>query len=119
MNNESEQDEYTEEKELILRKEETAKRAKKDFFNFLKPKNYNEQVRLYYQKYMRKCIDRDVEITEMDTTEEINNKSQIRFDKNIIDDIRNIYIKIRYGEKESTKEIVKEMGEYYKEIKKQ
>lgn len=118
MNNVSEQEEYSEEKELILRKAETDKSVKKVFLDFLKPKSYNEQIRLYYQKYMSKCLDRDIEITEMDTTEEINNKSQIKFDKKLIDDIRNIYIKIRYGEKESTKEMAKEMGQYVKSIRK-
>lgn len=117
VNNEREQEEYLEEKEFILRSEEQGKYHRRSLFEFLKPKNSKEQIRLYYQKYLRTCIDRGIEITESDTTEEISNKSQIKLDKKLIDDIRNIYIKIRYGEKESTNEMVKKMGEYVKSIK--
>jgi hypothetical protein len=116
-NNESVQEEYLEEKEFILRSEDQGKYHRRGLFEFLKPKNSNEQIRFYYQKYLRNCMDKGIEITERDTTEEISNKSQIKFDKKLIDDIRNIYIKIRYGEKESTKEMAREMGEYVKRIK--
>jgi hypothetical protein len=118
MNSENQQEEYSEEKEFILRPEDQDKYHRRGLFEFLKPMNRNEQIRLYYQKYLRTCIDKGIDITERDTTEEISNKSQIKLDKKLIDDIRNIYIKIRYGEKESTKEMVKEMGEYVKNIKK-
>jgi hypothetical protein len=116
-NNESVQEEYLEEKEFILRSEDQGKYHRRGLFEFLKPKNSNEQIRFYYQKYLRNCMDKGIEITERDTTEEISNKSQIKFDKKLIDNIRNIYIKIRYGEKESTKEMAREMGEYVKRIK--
>lgn len=117
-NNESVQEEYWEEKEFILGSEEQGKYHRKRLFEFLKPKNSNEQIRLYYQKYLRTCIDRGIEITERDTTEEISNKSRIKFDIKLIDGIRNVYIKVRYGEKESTKEMVREMEEYVKKTKK-
>lgn len=118
MNRESELEDYLEEKEFIPRSGELKKGFKKSFLNYIIPRNNEEQVRLYYQKYMKKCIDSDIEINENDTTEDINNKSKKKFDNGIIHEIRNVYIKIRYGEKEATRETVKEIEEYYNKIKK-
>jgi hypothetical protein len=119
INKENVQEEYLEEKEFILKEEGKGKYPGKGFFDFLKQRNSKEQIRLYYQRYMKACKDKGIDITVKDTTEEINNKSQNKFDKIIIYGIRSIYIKVRYGEKEPTKEQVKEMGMYYNSIRKQ
>lgn len=119
MNKKNEQEEYLEEKEFMLKEEGQGKYPRRGLLDFFKPRNSKEQIRLYYQKYMKACKAKDIDITEKDTTEEINNKSQNKFDKTIIYGIRSIYIKVRYGEKEPTKEEVKEMGIYYNSIRKQ
>lgn len=119
MNRESENEEYSEEKEFIINTKSGDNSLKSRFFDFMKPRSNEEKVRQYYRKYIKRCLDKDIEINEMDTTEEIRNKSQKKFEKTIINNIRNVYIKIRYGEKGASKETVKEMGEYYNAIRKQ
>lgn len=119
VNRENDEEDYSEEKEFISRVDRANRKTSKKFFDFIKPRSSNDQIRRYYQKYMKKCIDNGIEISECDTTEEIGNKSRKRFDNTIIQGIRDIYIKIRYGEKDATKEIAKEMAEYYNNIKKQ
>lgn len=116
---ESENEEYSEEKEFIINSKSGDNSSRNRFLDFMKPRSNEQKVRQYYQKYIKRCLDKDIEINEMDTTEEIRNKSQKKFEKTIINNIRNIYIKIRYGEKEASKETVKEMGEYYSAIRKQ
>lgn len=119
INQGDQQEEYLEEKEFISRKDGDSKSQGKGFFDFLKPRNNSEQIRLLYQQYMINCLQNDIKISESDTTEEISSKAQIKYNKNLIDGLRNIYIKIRYGEKEATDDMVKEMGRHYKNIRKQ
>lgn len=118
INSERKNEEYLEEKEFILKSKEIDKTSKNKIFDFIRPRSNEEKIRRYYQKYIKKCLDKNIEIKEIDTTEEIRNKSESKFNPKIIDNIRNIYIKIRYGKKEASKETVKEMGGYYTNIKK-
>lgn len=112
-------EEYSEEKEFILRSKEGDKRLKNRILNLIKPRSNEDKIRQYYQKYMIKCLDENIEIKAADTTEEIRNKSLKIFDKTIINSMRNIYIKIRYGEEKISRETVKEMARYYANTKKQ
>lgn len=116
VNSENESEEYSEEKEFMVSSKEEDKKLKNRILDFMRHRSNDEKIRHYYQKYIKKCIDEDIEINETDTTEEIRDKSKDKFNKTIIDSIRNIYIKIRYGEKEASRETVREMADYYTTI---
>lgn len=119
MDRRSEHEDYSEEKEFVLRSNKADKKVKNKIFDFLRPRGNEEKIRQYYQKYIKRCMDKNIDIKEIDTTEEIRNKSANEFDKKIIDGMRSIYIKIRYGEKKASIESVKEMGDFYTSIRKQ
>lgn len=116
VNSQNESEEYSEEKEFMISSKEPDKKLKNRILDFMRHRSNDEKIRHYYQKYIKKCIDKDIEINETDTTEEIRDKSRNKFNKTIIDGIRNIYIKIRYGEKEASSETVREMADYYTNI---
>ncbi|NLK42846.1 MAG: hypothetical protein GX300_00425 [Tissierellia bacterium] len=101
---------YIEEREFI----KTNKKRKKRFFRERFPRDPRDQVRYYYRKYLNKVNDLS-EIQKADTSLDVNQKAT-GFDKLVIERIREIYINIRYGNKEIKGETVKEMEELYKKL---
>lgn len=110
----SETVDYTEEKEHI--KEETDK-SKKSIFARIRPKGYKEQIRYMYCKLMRISIKKEVALKTSDTTLEINKKAQSVFEKSVLKEIREIYIKIRYSPSQADKKAVEKMEDCLKKIK--
>lgn len=107
-------EEFVEEREFI--KSDVS--LTKNLFDKLKkvgaPKDYAEYIRYYYKKFMYKSIKKDVNITDHDTTLQINEKSEKYFNKSLLKDIREIYIKVRYGNEKPSKETKESFYNYYK-----
>lgn len=105
------EEEYTEEREYIGEKKKSKK--KKSIF---RPKNEKEAIRYYYRKFLNKCLKDDIAVESHDTTKEINKKAKIYYAHESLENLRNTYIDVRYGEVEVSKDIVKEFKENYKKI---
>ncbi len=102
---------FTEEREYIKRK-----KKKGGLFNREKyPKEFREQIRYYYRRYLEKLERSDIEILETDTSLEVNKKAEEIFDEGI-EDIREIYINTRYGEKSVDGTTVEEIKSLYKRL---
>lgn len=86
---------------------------------FFKPRNLQEQIRYYYRKYLVRLKSNEIIIEDSNTTLEINEMAQQIYNKQLVDEIRDIYIENRYGNKKSTKNDVKKIEELYKQIKSQ
>ncbi|WP_077369349.1 hypothetical protein [Anaerosalibacter sp. Marseille-P3206] len=106
-------EEYVEESEFINVKEIKEKKKRSIF----RPKGEKAQIRYYYEKFLRKCIKDDIPIVEQDTTKDINRKATNKYEFEALDNLRNIYIRVRYGNKDIDKMSVKEYKKNYKKIK--
>ncbi|SHJ16521.1 hypothetical protein [Lutispora thermophila] len=107
--------EYMEIREFITR-DRNHKKLRKITLPFMAGK-YDEYIRYYYQKFMRLCVTNGVEILKADTTQDISRKSETNFDKASVDEMRKIYIKIRYGEDSGDKDNARRFYNYYKRLK--
>ena len=105
---------YIEEREFIKKTKD--KKHKK--YLTRKPKDLDGQIRYYYERYLLMLKKSNIDISNFDTSEEINNKAKEKYSIKIINEFRNIYIKIRYGFTEGDSKTIKEMEDLYKEIKK-
>ena len=99
---------YREEREYI--KADT--RKKRRFFERY-PKAFKEQVRYYYRKYLRALEKKKVDINNSDTSLDIKKSSKDVF-KNT-DEIREIYIKARYGDEDIEAKDVEKIRRLYKD----
>ncbi len=104
---------YIEEREYIVRPEKEKKKKRK---RILKPKDLKGQVRYYYKKYLIKLKKSNIPIESYDSSLEVNNKAEEKFQRNNIKEIREIYIDTRYGRKEVDESTVKKMKDTYKNI---
>lgn len=109
----NETEDYIEEKEYI----KDADKPKRSIWSRFKPKSYSEQIRYMYYKLMKLSIKKSVDIKNSDTTLDINKKSQSVFEKSVLDQIREIYIKIRYSDISADKEAVSKMSDSFNKIK--
>jgi hypothetical protein len=109
-------EEYVEDREFIF-SEKKANSLIKEIVNFLKSKNEYENIRYYYRKFMKLCIDKKLQIEKSDTTEDINRKSRNVFDKVNLEEFRNIYIKARYGDSKIDRDMVEKIISHYKNLK--
>ena len=103
--------EYTEEREYI-KKDETKKRF---WFRERYPSGFSEQIRYYYRKYLNKLDKEGVEVLKSDTSARVNERAEERFPEEI-EEIREIYIKSRYGEKIVEEKTVERMKNLYKRL---
>jgi hypothetical protein len=110
------QEDYKESKEKINQAGSGEEGFAKKFSTLLKPKGPAEYIRFYYRKYLLMSIKKDIDITKKDTTLEIKQKTEKLFSRDVLDNMRNIYIKVRYGEHEADKSVSKEFRKYYDEI---
>ncbi|WMM25988.1 hypothetical protein RBU61_04760 [Tissierella sp. MB52-C2] len=102
---------YTEKREYIR----DPKKRKKRFFKEKYPKELNQQIRYYYRRYMDKLDQKGIRVLKTDTSLEVNRKAEKTF-KEGIEEMRNIYINSRYGNKDVDKNKVKEMKNLYKNL---
>ncbi|WP_143287182.1 hypothetical protein [Caloramator quimbayensis] len=107
---------YTEKKEYIKIEKNNPLGKIKSTVLFKKPKDYSEQIRFYYLKFIKKSIKNKIEIKNSDTTFEINQKSSTTFDREILNSLRYIYINVRYGNMKPNKNVVKSFIEDYKKL---
>jgi len=104
---------YIEEREFMQRDEYRERRR----FRLGRPKGYKEQIRFYYKKYLNKLLNKDIKIEKYYTTEDINEFGKERFSYSIIEKIREIYIKVRYGNDEGNSAEVEEIRNLYRDLK--
>ncbi|MCX7884974.1 MAG: hypothetical protein N2448_08110 [Caloramator sp.] len=107
---------YTEKKEYIKIEKNNPLGKIKSTVLFKKTKDYSDQIRFYYLKFIKKSIKNKIEIKNSDTTFEINQKSSKIFDTEILNSIRDIYINVRYGSFKPDKKTVKIFIENYKKL---
>lgn len=112
----SNNEEYIETKEFIV-KEKPAARLQSKLAVLFHKKSYYEQIRAYYSKFIEDCISEGIEIKKSDTTLNIYSKSKYIFNKMSSAKMRSIYLGIRYGNKNCTKQDVKVFYELYKNKK--
>ena len=103
--------EYTEEREYIKKEE----KKKVFWFKDPYPRELKDQIRYYYRKYLNKIDRQGLSLEEWDTSLGINKKAEKIFPQDI-EEIRQIYIKSRYGEQEVVKENVAEIKKLYKNL---
>lgn len=89
---------YTESKEFIFKESKENRRRLKRFVDFFKIKSKEEKIRLYYSKFVKNCEERNIQILPSDTTKDINIKARAVYDSKLIGEIREIYIRVRYGQ---------------------
>lgn len=82
-----------------------------------KKRNNNSKIRYYYKKYMEKCVELKIDINNSDTTKDIYVKSKGLFNNIQLKKMRNIYLYVRYGDKDSSKENVEEFCKLYKNLR--
>jgi hypothetical protein len=86
-----------------------------EYFNM---KSCSERIRYYYRKFLKMCMENKVDLKISDTTQEINKKSELIYNKNELNDIRDIYINVRYGENEADNGTLKKFKEHLNRLKK-
>ena len=79
--------------------------------------DYPSQIKYYYRKLIKDMISKGINLNKSDTTMDIHLKSQEAFDKASLWSMRDMYIKVRYGREDCTKDNVKEFRNFYKNRK--
>lgn len=103
---------YIEEREYM----EKTKRKKANIFqNIFYPKDLGDQIRFYYRKFLKKLDKAEIEVGSSDTSFEINQKAKAEFGDQV-EEIRDLYINSRYGEKSPNKATVEKMKNLYKDL---
>ncbi|HCX79593.1 MAG TPA: hypothetical protein DG577_09285 [Firmicutes bacterium] len=72
-------------------------------------------MRYYYRKFLEKLVTKKVELTKADTSLVIQEKAEIVFPQGP-EEIRDIYIASRYGEKEADSATAAQIGQLYKDL---
>ncbi|WP_139902186.1 hypothetical protein [Clostridium thermarum] len=111
------EEDYIESKERLDLRGNGGQGVFQRFSTILKPRNPGEYIRFYYRKYLLLSIEKNVDITSKDTTLEIKQKTQKVFKGDVLDKMRNIYIRVRYGDYAADKSTSKEFEKYYEELK--
>lgn len=104
---------YIEEREYIKKKRQGRKRRFP--FRDKLPAEPGELVRYFYRKFLEKLVTKKVELTQADTSLEIQEKAEIVFPQGP-EEIRNIYIASRYGEKEADSASAAQIEQLYKDL---
>jgi hypothetical protein len=108
-------DQFVEEKESIISEGSLRRRGFiSRLSEALRTKTIEEQIRSYYIRFLRNLKSKGVEINENNTSLDINKKSHHIYEKRVLDEIREIYIVIRYGEKKSDRATSKKFAEMIK-----
>lgn len=88
---------FTEEKEFIEKDRNTDKGLRKLLSKLTRPKDANEQVRFYYVRFLKLCLDNKIGLSKSDSSLEVNRKAAPIFSKALLEQMRSIYIKARYS----------------------
>lgn len=102
---------YTEKREYIREPKKRNKRLSKEKY----PKELNQRIRYYYRRYLVKLDKKGIRVLNTDTSLDVNRKAEKTFEEGI-EEMRNIYIDSRYGNKDVDKNKVKEMVNLYKNL---
>jgi len=109
-------EEYVESKEFIFKERKKEVGFFKRLTNFIKPKSNEEKIRLYYKKFLENCQEHQIEIRGSDTSLDVSKKAQYIFDPIIMEKMRKIYIRVRYGQQKVNTSTYEEFKGYYKEL---
>ena len=109
-------EDYIEVKEFISRETEGTNLLQR-FLSLVKPKSSLEKIRLYYKRYLKTCKENGIALRNSDTTLDIYKKSEGFFNRDIIKEMRNIYIGVRYGGVEPNQALVREFINLYRSKK--
>lgn len=104
---------YVEEREFLLRQGPRQKRRFRLWDRL--PRDPAEQVRFYYRKFLEKLVRQKVELHKDDTSLEIQKKAKVLFPQGP-EEIRDIYIASRYGQKAVNGEMVRRMEGLVREL---
>lgn len=104
---------YVEEREYLKRGGQRRKR--RFWFGDRLPSQPGQQVRYYYRRFLEKLVGQQVGLTKTDTSLEIQKKAETIFPHGP-QQIRDIYIASRYGEKEVDSTVVTQMEQLYKQL---
>lgn len=107
---------FVEEKEYI-KDEKTGNRRTGNIWSRLKPKNYAEQIRYNYYKFLKFCEKLKVNLNKGDTTLDVNKKACEMMNASVLDSFRSIYIKARYSDNQIDKTEAEMSSEYYRKLK--
>lgn len=95
--------EYTEERQFIKKdKKEKASKKKKRKEKY--PQDRKDQIRYFYRRYLENLQEEKVELLNSDTSLDVNEKASGVFERSKNDEIRSIYIKNRYSNKDTRDE---------------
>jgi len=108
--------EYVESKEFIFKERKKEEGFFRRLTNFIKPKSNEEKIRLYYKKFLENCQEYQIEIRGSDTSLDVSKKAQYIFDPIIMEKMRKIYIRVRYGQQKVNTSTYEEFKGYYKEL---
>lgn len=106
-------DECVETKEFIFSENRPNKLINR-LNSFLNKGDYAQQIRYYYRILMIDSMNKGVELKESDTTMDIYSKSIKTFNKVCLWNMRRLYLQIRYGNEQGSKEDVREFYKFYK-----
>jgi len=82
-----------------------------------KPKEKtNNKIRIIYQKFLNQCSKRDIKITNFMTSQDIEDIAKKTFNTPHTNRLRDIYIKVRYGGAEPSKDDINMAKEAYASI---
>lgn len=108
---------FKESKERLERNNYGRKGIIKGMAALFRPKSVNEYIRYYYKKFLITSVNRGADISRSDTTWEINKKTERLYNKESLKKIRDIYIRVRYGNYMGDKSTSKEFRNCYEEMK--
>lgn len=113
-NRKKETSDFVEKREAIKSDEHKGKH-RLSIYDKLKKGSYKDKIRYYYYKLLLDCSKKNIKIACSDTTKEINNKAGESFNKECLNNMRDIYIKAKYTESECTAEDYNSFHKNYKE----
>lgn len=113
----SKQESFKESKEKMERDNAGRRGILKGISGLVRPKSVNEYIRYYYKKFLITSVNRGADISRSDTTWEINKKTEGLYNKESLKKIRDIYIRVRYGNYMGDKSTSKEFRNCYEEMK--
>jgi hypothetical protein len=107
-------EEYTQSKEFMTVSKES--NMFKGLNNIFKSKTSIEYIRYYYLKYLRMCITKNIDIKDSDTSLDVYNKSKNHYNIDVINSLREIYIKVRYNNLSPSNKEKKKYLNIYKKL---
>lgn len=108
---------FEEEKEFLIGENKGTPGFVKRAAEYMKFRNNNELIRLYYSKILKLCLKKQVNLESGDTSLDVNRKSG--FDPTRMEALRDTYIKVRYSDYTANKNEVKEFAKNVKNIEKE